>query len=138
MAVLRRIFILPKKAVLLREFRAYELKIRGKGGTDPSGSRLVGLIRKLFCDTVCENYLIDCWPKKLNGRKPAIVWLKRGVYDAEGEMALYACRKLRLWDCIESIRFGRGIYIAVSSGQPTSHNPQHLYNPLVEEMEIYG
>ncbi|MBI4669429.1 MAG: hypothetical protein HY747_09665 [Elusimicrobia bacterium] len=136
-----KIFIFPK--IKSPNLRVYE--IQTKKGLD--NKKLVKLAEVLLADPVAETYHIQkaCSVERIADRIKkerlllhaprstlhAIIWLKEGVFDAEGDMALYAAKRLGLAEGIERIKFGRGHVINAEAGR----DEDFLYNPLVETME---
>lgn len=113
------IYVFPKRDGA--SFRVYRLK----GDAPALTSRELDLLaKKLFCDYVSESFIIDERPKL---PRACIVWFKKGVFDPEGDMALYAAKKLGLAGNIGAIHYGRGL----SLGKDES--PTHY--PLVEFIE---
>ncbi len=122
-----KIFVLPKKNN--DTFRVYQICF----GNEPRNSGEVNKIAKqlavrLFVDPVCE---IPQTPNSpLLTPNSFVVWFKDGVYDAEGEMALFGARKLGLADGVERIKFGRGFL-----GAKRGAGNEEYFNPLVETLE---
>lgn len=103
-------------------FRAYEIVSSSLLDT----YRLERLAQTLFVDSVCEQWQAAMPPAP--PLKTFIVWYKDGVYDGEGDMALYAAKRMGQGQGIEKIKFGRGHWAHVPA--------PGIWNPLVEKVEI--
>ncbi|MBI4063361.1 MAG: hypothetical protein HY401_03550 [Elusimicrobia bacterium] len=111
-------------------FRVYG--IIAQAGKILAKDNLKKLAATMLIDPVTEDYFLTT-PRASNSRR-AIVWLKEGVYDAEGDMALYAAKRLGLAQEIEKIKYGRGHIFHPKS---KTLNPKSLLNPLVESLEKF-
>ncbi|MEK7288398.1 MAG: hypothetical protein AAB091_07560 [Elusimicrobiota bacterium] len=122
-AVHQRIFLIPKEKA--DTFRVYEIASTDDGEIgEPMAERLA---RTFFIDPVTERFEFQP-PDAAPPLKACIVWYKDGVYDAEGDMALYAIRRLGLAQGIAKIKFGRGHWL--------KEIPPGLFNPLVERLQM--
>ena len=117
-----RVFIFSKFNA--SSFRVYEIITK----EELTGEHLGHLARVLLVDSVAEDFSWKAPP----GEKCCVVWLKSGVYDAEGDMALYAARRFRLADGIIAIKYGRGCALSAPCSR---RGVESLYNPLVETLE---
>ncbi|MBI2069025.1 MAG: hypothetical protein HYT79_00340 [Elusimicrobia bacterium] len=117
-----RVFVFSKTKTAT--FRVYEIETSGLSIEE---KRLQGLAELLFADPVAEHYAFD----GAEAGPSVIVWFKKGVYDAEGDMALYAAKRLGLDEGIERVHFGRGF----KKPAKALLKVQELYNPLIETVE---
>ncbi|MEK6544390.1 MAG: hypothetical protein AABZ44_08160 [Elusimicrobiota bacterium] len=94
------IYVVPKGP--RNSFRAW--RVVTSKGAKLGHEQLQALARKFFVDPVCETVAFA------RPGRGCIVWYKDGVYDAEGEMALYIVRKLGMGAGIERIKCGQGTF----------------------------